>query len=120
MPALISARLHEETGDRHGAALTWDSLGYVRHGLGGQDRAADCYRRALALHRELGDRYDEAEVLDNLGDSLQAAGDLDAARRAWREALTVFDELRHPDADRPRLKLAVPTVPAASAGGGEP
>ncbi|MEU8390686.1 BTAD domain-containing putative transcriptional regulator [Micromonospora sp. NPDC048842] len=110
-------RLHEETGDRHGAALTWDSLGYVRHGLGDHDRAADCYRRALVLHRELGDRYDEAEVLDNLGDSLQAAGDLDAARRAWREALTIFDELRHPDADRPRVKLAAPAVPAASAGG---
>ncbi|WFE39284.1 BTAD domain-containing putative transcriptional regulator [Micromonospora sp. WMMD998] len=109
-------RLHEETGDRHGAALTWDSLGYVRHGLGDHDRAADCYRRALALHRELGDRYDEAEVLDNLGDSLRAAGDLDAARRAWREALTIFDELRHPDADRPRLKLAAPAVPVTSAG----
>ncbi|MFG3642984.1 BTAD domain-containing putative transcriptional regulator [Micromonospora sp. NPDC047762] len=113
-------RLHEETGDRHGAALTWDSLGFVHHGLGDHDRAADCYRRALELHRELGDRYDEAEVLDNLGDSLQAAGDLDAARRAWREALTIFDELRHPDADRPRVKLAAPAVPAASAGGGEP
>ncbi|MEV4213677.1 BTAD domain-containing putative transcriptional regulator [Micromonospora sp. NPDC049662] len=112
-------RLHEETGDRHGAALTWDSLGYVRHGLGDHDEAADCYRRALALHRELGDRYDEAEVLDNLGDSLRAAGDLDAARRAWREALTIFDELRHPDADRPRAKLAVAAVPVAPAGGGE-
>ncbi|MGC4772621.1 BTAD domain-containing putative transcriptional regulator [Micromonospora sp. DT44] len=112
-------RLHEETGDRHGAALTWDSLGYVRHGLGDHDEAADCYRRALALHRELGDRYDEAEVLDNLGDSLRAAGDLDAARRAWREALTIFDELRHPDADRPRAKLAVPAVPVAPTGGGE-
>ncbi|WP_309232220.1 ATP-binding protein [Micromonospora tarensis] len=112
-------RLHEETGDRHGAALTWDSLGYVRHGLGDHDRAADCYRRALALHRELGDRYDEAEVLDNLGDSLRAAGNLDAARRAWREALTIFDELRHPDADRPRVKLAAQAVPAGSAGGGE-
>ncbi|MFY1620310.1 BTAD domain-containing putative transcriptional regulator [Micromonospora sp. WMMD736] len=111
-------RLHEETGDRHGAALTWDSLGYVRHGLGDHDEAADCYRRALALHRELGDRYDEAEVLDNLGDSLRAAGDLDAARRAWREALTIFDELRHPDADRPRAKLTAP-VPMASTGGGE-
>lgn len=111
-------RLHEETGDRHGAALTWDSLGYVRHGLGDHDEAADCYRRALALHRELGDRYDEAEVLDNLGDSLRAAGDLDAARRAWREALTIFDELRHPDADRPRAKLTAP-APMASTGGGE-
>ncbi|MFC8847306.1 MULTISPECIES: BTAD domain-containing putative transcriptional regulator [unclassified Micromonospora] len=117
-------RLHEETGDRHGAALTWDSLGYVHHGRGDHDRAADCYRRALALHRELGDRYDEAEVLDNLGDSLRDAGDLAAARRAWREALAIFDELRHPDADRPRAKLATPAASAvtpagASAGGGE-
>ncbi|MDG4817210.1 BTAD domain-containing putative transcriptional regulator [Micromonospora sp. WMMD956] len=113
-------RLHEENGDRHGAALTWDSLGYVQHGLGDHDRAADCYRRALALHRELGDRYDEAEVLDNLGDSLRAAGDLDAARRAWREALAIFDELRHPDADRPRAKLAAPASgsPAAAAPAG--
>ncbi|WP_353899508.1 BTAD domain-containing putative transcriptional regulator [Micromonospora harpali] len=126
VPALrccrAALRLHEENGDRHGAALTWDSLGYVRHGLGDHDRAADCYRRALALHRELGDRYDEAEVLDNLGDSLRAAGDLDAARRAWREALAIFDELRHPDADRPRAKLAAPASgsPAAAAPAGAP
>ncbi|WP_320065749.1 AfsR/SARP family transcriptional regulator [Micromonospora sp. RTGN7] len=99
-------RLHEETGDRHGAALTWDSLGYVHHGLGDHRRAADCYLRALALHRELGDRYDEAEVLDNLGDTERAAGDLAAARRAWLAASAIFDELRHPDADRPRAKLA--------------
>ncbi|MGW1057076.1 AfsR/SARP family transcriptional regulator [Micromonospora rubida] len=104
-------RLHEENGDRHGAALTWDSLGYVHHGRGDHGRAADCYRRALALHRELGDRYDEAEVLDNLGDTERAAGDLAAARRAWRAASAIFDELRHPDADRPRAKLAATAGP---------
>ncbi|NBE81268.1 AfsR/SARP family transcriptional regulator [Micromonospora rubida] len=104
-------RLHEETGDRHGAALTWDSLGYVHHGRGDHGQAADCYRRALALHRGLGDRYDEAEVLDNLGDAERAAGDLAAARRAWRAASAIFDELRHPDADRPRAKLAATAGP---------
>ncbi|MEU6075427.1 BTAD domain-containing putative transcriptional regulator [Micromonospora sp. NPDC047074] len=104
-------RLHERTGDRHGAALTWDSLGYVHHERGEHEQAADCYRRALALHRELGDRYDEAEVLDNLGDSRRAAGDLAGARIAWREALVIFDELRHPDADRPRSKLATTAAP---------
>ncbi|MFF3866773.1 BTAD domain-containing putative transcriptional regulator [Micromonospora sp. NPDC001898] len=104
-------RLHEENGDRHGAALTWDSLGYVHHGRGDHGQAADCYRRALALHRELGDRYDEAEVLDNLGDAERAAGDLAAARRAWRAASAIFDELRHPDADRPRGKLAATAGP---------
>ncbi|MFI1191946.1 BTAD domain-containing putative transcriptional regulator [Micromonospora sp. NPDC020750] len=104
-------RLHEENGDRHGAALTWDSLGYVHHGRGDHGQAADCYRRALALHRELGDRYDEAEVLDNLGDAERAAGDLAAARRAWRAASAIFDELRHPDADRPRAKLAATAGP---------
>ncbi|WP_326563718.1 AfsR/SARP family transcriptional regulator [Micromonospora peucetia] len=104
-------RLHERTGDRHGAALTWDSLGYVHHGRGEHAQAADCYRRALALHRELGDRYDEAEVLDNLGDSRRAAGDLAGARSAWREALVIFDDLRHPDADRPRSKLATTARP---------
>ncbi|MCX4474489.1 tetratricopeptide repeat protein [Micromonospora sp. NBC_01655] len=105
-------RLHEENGDRHGAALTWDSLGYVHHGRGDHGQAASCYRRALALHRELGDRYDEAEVLDNLGDTERAAGDLAAARRAWRAASAIFDELRHPDADRPRAKLAATAEPS--------
>ncbi|MEU9505950.1 BTAD domain-containing putative transcriptional regulator [Micromonospora sp. NPDC048170] len=104
-------RLHEQTGDRHGEALTWDSLGYVHHGRGEHAQAAECYHRALALHRELGDRYDEAEVLDNLGDTRRAAGDLVGARRAWREALMIFDDLRHPDADRPRSKLAATASP---------
>ncbi|MGK5440281.1 AfsR/SARP family transcriptional regulator [Micromonospora sp. URMC 105] len=119
-------RLHDETGDRHGAALAWDSLGYVHHGRGDHRQAVACYRRALALHRELGDRYDEAEVLDNLGDSHRAAGDLTAARRAWRAAHAIFDELHHPDADRPRAKLAASAAArpagrdAAAAPGGLP
>ena len=66
------------TGDRHGEANTWDSLGFIHDRLGQHRRAIRCYRRALALYRRIGDRYDEADTLTRLGETRQAAGDATA------------------------------------------
>jgi DNA-binding SARP family transcriptional activator/tetratricopeptide (TPR) repeat protein len=98
--------LYRDTGCRSGEAYTWDSLGYATHKLGHIAQAAHYYQRALSLFTELGDRYGEADTLGRLGDARQTAGDLRQAREAWQQARCILDDLRHPDADLIRAKLA--------------
>ncbi|HVQ91801.1 MAG TPA: tetratricopeptide repeat protein [Mycobacteriales bacterium] len=98
--------LYLDHGDRYGQAITWDSLGYAHHHLGRHAEALDCYRHALELFQASGDRQREALILIHLGDTQHATGDLDAARRAWQHALATLEDLRDPDADRIRTKLA--------------
>jgi len=105
-----------ELDDRYGLAATWDSIGYIHSGMGDEEQSATCYQHALDLYRALGDRFNEAGTLTNLGDVRHAAGDPDAARRAWAQALEILDELKHPDADRVRDKLAVTALPDDGAG----
>ena len=98
--------LNQERGNRRSEALTWDSLGYAEHQLGNFAAAAACYQRAHSLFCEFGDRFYQAEILTHLGDTRYAADDQDAARSAWRQALDILDDLRHPDAEHLRAKLA--------------
>lgn len=98
--------LQLETGDEYGEADTRDSLGYANHQLGDYAEAITCYRHALDLYRKLFDPCGQAETLDRLGDTHQALADTKAARHAWKQALAVFDQLRHPEADNVRAKLA--------------
>ncbi len=101
-----SLALYAITGDRWVARDVWDSLGYAEHHLGNLAEAAACYQRALTLNRETGDRFGEADILAHLGDTLYAAGDKAQARQAWQHALDILDDLRHPNADEVRDKLA--------------
>jgi DNA-binding SARP family transcriptional activator/tetratricopeptide (TPR) repeat protein len=104
-----SLALSAETGDRWIQGNAWDSLGYAEHQTGNLAEATACYQRALTLSREVGNRYYESEALTHLGDTRQAAGELPQARQAWQQALTILDDLRHPDADHLRAKLASTT-----------
>ena len=95
----------QELEFREGEAGTWNSLGYVYHGLADHQQAASCYQRALGLFSTLGDRYNEASTLTSLGNVHLSAGDSDAARRAWAQALRILEEIDHPDARSVRAKL---------------
>jgi tetratricopeptide (TPR) repeat protein len=101
-----SLTLCAETGDRWNEGNAWDSLGYAEYQLGNLAEAAACYQRALSLSQELGNRIYESEALIHLGDTRHAAGDLALARQAWQQALAILEEVRHPDADQMRAKLA--------------
>ncbi|MFD2420352.1 AfsR/SARP family transcriptional regulator [Amycolatopsis pigmentata] len=98
--------LHRAVGSRHGEADTWDSLGYAHHNLGEHQQAADCYQTALDLYQKLGSRHPQADTLIRLGDTYHDAGDFHAAQRCWQRALPILDDLRHPDADILRARLA--------------
>jgi DNA-binding SARP family transcriptional activator/tetratricopeptide (TPR) repeat protein len=104
-----SLTLCAETGDRWLEGNAWDSLGYAEHQLGNLAEATACYQRALTLSREVGNRFYESEALIHLGDTRHAAGDLPRARLAWQQALAILEDIRHPDADQMRAKLASTT-----------
>lgn len=104
------------TGDRHGEANTWDSLGFIHAQLGEHREAIRCYGRALRLYRRISDRYDEADTLSRLGVSRHAAGDPAGAVRTWRRALGILDDLGHPDSERVRDLLTRAESPDAGAG----
>jgi predicted negative regulator of RcsB-dependent stress response len=99
-------QLHLDIGDQLGTAHTWDSLAYAHHHLGQHTQALDCYQRAIALYRQLRNRYYEAGTLARLGDTQHTMGDTDTARATWRHSLDMLDDLRHPDAEPVRTKLA--------------
>jgi DNA-binding SARP family transcriptional activator/tetratricopeptide (TPR) repeat protein len=105
----LSLTLCAETGDRWLEGNVWDSLGYAEHQLGNLAEATACYQRALTLSREVGNRFYEGEALTHLGDTRHAAGDLPQARLAWQQALAILEDIRHPDADQMRAKLASTT-----------
>jgi DNA-binding SARP family transcriptional activator len=98
--------LLQALGAREVEAGTLDSLGYAHHQLGDHAEAAACYQRALDLHRETGNRWCQAETLGHIAEARHAAGQPDGARAAWEEELAILDDLRHPDADQVRAKLA--------------
>jgi DNA-binding SARP family transcriptional activator/tetratricopeptide (TPR) repeat protein len=98
--------------------LAWDSLGYAEYHLGDAAEAIACYQRALSFHRESGDRDCEASTFNELGDTHQAVGELAQAQEAWRQALAILDDLRHPDADEVRAKLAAASSAPAAHGPG--
>ncbi|MFI7214147.1 ATP-binding protein [Micromonospora maritima] len=115
-------------GERHGEASAWDSLGCAYAELGHREAADHCFRRALALFVDLGDRYFQAEVLVHGGDNRWNMGDWAAARRRWQRAARILTELRHPEVEQVRHRLAraagdrpgLPRAPgrAPSPGGG--
>ena len=81
-------------------------LGRSYHLIGDYDRAARFAERALQLYRAMGSGAEVAKVLTALGDTRLAAGDRDAADSCFRTALVILDELRLPQADDLRERLA--------------
>jgi tetratricopeptide (TPR) repeat protein/DNA-binding XRE family transcriptional regulator len=98
--------LNTRYGSRHLEGNIWKSLGYAEYHADHLGEAAACYQRALSSFRAVGDRYSEADALTNLGDIRHAADELLQAREAWQQALAILENMRHPDADNVRAKLA--------------
>ncbi|MFD0638743.1 tetratricopeptide repeat protein [Catenulispora yoronensis] len=94
------------TGRHEHIGLLWDSLGYIHHRLGDLDESVSCYRRAIDACLQEGDDNQVALAAMRLGDALHDLGDYGAARMNWRDALTAFEELRRPEAEVVRERLA--------------
>ncbi|OLE20982.1 MAG: hypothetical protein AUG49_23065 [Catenulispora sp. 13_1_20CM_3_70_7] len=104
------------TGRHEAIGLFWDSLGYIHHRLGEYAESVSCYRRAIDACLSEGDDNQVALAAMRLGDVLCDAGDHSAARVSWHEALSAFEELRRPEAELVRQRLAgVPRQRSSSA-----
>jgi DNA-binding SARP family transcriptional activator/tetratricopeptide (TPR) repeat protein len=106
--------IHAELGDVYGSAGSWQSLGDSYQLLGEPGAAAACLERAMALFRGLGSRADEAGILAALGDIQSGAGEPVAARASLQQALAIFGELRLPQAEEVRGRLAALNRPGHS------
>jgi DNA-binding SARP family transcriptional activator len=101
-----AVELYRDLGDQGGLADAWHSLASVHYQLGEHDAAAAGYQQAISTYAALGDRWGQAYCLINLGDTYDAAEDEPGARQAWAAALEIIGDVRHPDADRVRARLA--------------
>jgi tetratricopeptide (TPR) repeat protein len=106
--------IHAELGDAYGSAGSWQSLGDSYQLLGEPGAAAACLERAMALFRGLGSRADEAGILAAPGDIQSGAGEPVAARASFQQALAIFGELRLPQAEEVRGRLAALNRPGRS------
>ncbi|MBL7253198.1 AfsR/SARP family transcriptional regulator [Paractinoplanes lichenicola] len=95
-----------EESDEDIRAAIWDSLGFIRHGMGEHDAAIECYATALELYRRVGDLYWVADTLVHLGDVHRDRGHEALATAAWREALGLYEELGHANAAEVRTRLS--------------
>ena len=112
-------RIYQQLDDPGGEASSMASLARSYHLVGYRERAAQFALRALELHRAMGSGVEVARVLTTLGDIRLAAGDRIAADALFRSALAILDELRLPQADDLRERLAnttgQPGAPARTA-----
>ena len=99
-------RIYQELDHPDGEASSMASLARSYHLVGYLERAAQFAVRALELHRAMGSGVEVARVLTTLGDIRAAAGDRIAADALFRAALAILDELRLPQADDLRDRLA--------------
>jgi predicted negative regulator of RcsB-dependent stress response len=76
----------------------------LEHSLGLYSRLGN--RFGARLFREFGDRYLQSMTLTHIGDIHHDAGELAQARQAWEQALAIFDDIKHPEAEQVRAKLA--------------
>jgi DNA-binding SARP family transcriptional activator/tetratricopeptide (TPR) repeat protein len=108
--------LNAEVGTRDVGGPVLQCLGHAEHHLGNFTEAAQCFHRALGIQREFGDRLGEALTLAYLGDTHLALRELAQARWTWQQALTILEDLRHPEADKVRARLASTEESAARKG----
>ena len=81
-------------------------LGGLLVDLGRPGDALDHHRRALAEAARVDYRCGRADALNGIGLAQAALGDVRTAREHWRQALELYAELRVPEADGVRARLA--------------
>jgi DNA-binding SARP family transcriptional activator/Tfp pilus assembly protein PilF len=92
--------------DPPGMAGALESLG-AAHALDGRhDRAIDAHRRSIDMALKHGEKQIAAAALVSLGDSHLALDEREATIQVWEEALVLLEDIRDPNAETVRAKLA--------------
>ncbi|MCP2164142.1 AfsR/SARP family transcriptional regulator [Goodfellowiella coeruleoviolacea] len=98
--------LTRRTGYRLLEGLTLTHLAAIHLARGELAQARGFARQALAIHEESGHRLDRARTLRVLGQVCEATGNPTEAVAHWRQALALFGDVRIPEADDVRERLA--------------
>jgi DNA-binding SARP family transcriptional activator/tetratricopeptide (TPR) repeat protein len=99
-------QMSRDLGDDRTEAIALISLGYALHKAGRYADAASACQRAVCLAQKSSILRVEAIALTHLAESHRSIGNIPAARTAWERALVILDDLRLPDADQVRARLA--------------
>jgi tetratricopeptide (TPR) repeat protein len=99
--------LYERITDIPGEAAVTGNLGLTFSEQGRLDEAITYLEKSVELFTRSGDRFYAALSVQALGKVHRRADDLPAARSALRQALSLYEELRHPEAERIRAELEV-------------
>jgi tetratricopeptide (TPR) repeat protein len=103
-----SLRDYLQVGHLEGQADVLNNIGEIEQALGRPDQALSHYQQSIEIDRLLGDRYWEAQVCDHIGNAHRDAGRVEEAVAAWSRSAAILEELRHPDAERMRVKAGSP------------
>lgn len=87
-----------------------NSFGTTLIGLGRLREARHQHEAARALAVDAGDRFEQARALNGLAETL-AEEDPEDAQRLWAAALAVYEDLRHPRAEKVRARIAASRLP---------
>ena len=99
-------QMSHDLGDDRAEAVALISLGYALHKAGRYADAVSACQRSVRLAQKNRLLRLEAIALTHLAESHRGIGNIPAARAAWEQALVILDDLRLPDADQVRARLA--------------
>jgi tetratricopeptide (TPR) repeat protein len=98
--------IFQEINDHTGQGNAFDNLGNANYCSNRFAEAVEMYLPALMIWRNLGDQFEEATTLACIGDSHEGLGHTQLARDHWQQAMALFDELKRPDAEEVRRRIA--------------
>ena len=98
--------MNHDLGDDRAEAIALVSLGYALHKAGRYADAVSACQRSVRLAQKNRLLRLEAIALTHLAESHRSTGNVPAALAAWEQALVILDDLRLPDANQVRARLA--------------
>ena len=88
-----SLQIHDEIGDRHGAAACLINIGKIYENQGSNEKGLTHYRKALKIQEEINDKAGMATSLNNIGYIYYVTGDIEKGLDYWKQSLKIRREI---------------------------
>ncbi|MFH2094535.1 MAG: tetratricopeptide repeat protein, partial [Bacteroidota bacterium] len=100
-----SLGLREEISDRHGMAMSYNSLGHIYKDRMEYDRAKDCFNKSIEISESIGDMEEFCNALNGYGFVLQHLNETEALHLHALKCIEKSNELGFPDITESALYL---------------
>jgi tetratricopeptide (TPR) repeat protein len=87
-----SKKILEQTNDKQGLAIYYNSVGYILTNQGNIIIGVDYLLKSLKLKEEIGDKIGQATSLNNIGYILKEQGDYEEALKMFEKSLMILKE----------------------------